>query len=229
MFCPLFVPPGKDKVTLAGIYLYRTIFEYSFSRHNYIINSIFYKMKKLTLILAAMAIVLCNSNSAIAQNNPSLFGENSKHIRLGLGINSYGTPIEVSYDQGFKQNVFGVKKLNLGLGGYAGYYGNTESLGVWNDDGEYGYKYSHIILGVRGLFHYPLIPKIDTYAGLMLGYNIVSAKFFGPGTDPGNASASALAFGTIIGARYQFNKKWGVYAEAGYSISYLSFGLVYNL
>lgn len=184
-------------------------------------------MKKLTLILTVLALVFINN--AEAQNNPSLFGNNSKHIRVGAGINSFGIPVEVSYDQGFKQNLFGVEKLNLGLGGYLGYYGNKEEIGVWTDGSAFGYKYSHIIIGVRGLFHYPLVPKIDTYAGLMLGYNIASAKFYGDGMDPGNASAGGLAFGGIVGARYQFNNKWGIYAEAGYSISYLSIGLVYSL
>ena len=184
-------------------------------------------MKKLTLILAVFVLAL--SSSLSAQNNPALFGNNSKHIRVGAGINSYGIPIEVSYDQGFKENLFGVDKLNLGLGGYVGYYGNKESIGVWTDGEEFGYKYSHIIIGARGLFHYLLIPKIDTYAGLMLGYNVASAKFFGAGTDPGSASAGGLAWGSVIGARYQFNNNWGIYAEAGYSISYLSFGLVYKL
>ncbi|MCK9628412.1 MAG: porin family protein [Bacteroidales bacterium] len=184
-------------------------------------------MKKLSLILAILVIAI--SNNVMAQNNPVLFGNNSKHIRVGVGINSYGMPVEASYDQGFKQNIFGVKKLNLGLGGYVGYYGNKETLGVWTDGQEHGYKYSHIIIGARGLFHYPLVPKIDTYAGLMLGYNIASASYYGNGIDPGNASVGGFAWGGIVGARYQFNKTWGIYAEAGYSISYLSFGLVYSL
>ena len=187
----------------------------------------FTTMKKLTLVLSFLTL-LC-ATSVMAQNNPSLFGNNSKHIRAGIGLNSYGIPIEVSYDQGFKQNLFGVNKLNLGLGGYLGYYGHNEKIGYLVDEGDYGYKYSHIVLGVRGLFHYPLIPKIDTYAGIMLGYNIASARYYGAGIDPGNAAAGGLAFGGVVGARYQFNSKWGIYAEAGYSISYLSFGLVYSL
>ena len=185
-------------------------------------------MKKLTLILTALTLVVCSN--VVAQNNhPSLFGNGSKHVRVGIGINAAGMPIEVSYDQGFKQDLFGVKKLNLGLGGYLGYYGDKDEIGLWTDGSTFGYKYSHIILGARGLFHYPLIPKIDTYAGLMLGYNIVSATFYGNGTDPGSASAGGFAFGGVVGARYQFNNNWGIYAEAGCSISYLSFGLVYSL
>ncbi len=173
-------------------------------------------------------MLLVLSNDVMAQKNPVLFGNNSKHLRAGIGLNSYGIPIEVSYEQGFKQNLFGVNKLNLGLGGYLGYYGNTETVGSW-DGNDYGYKYSHIVIGARGIVHYPLIPKIDTYAGVMLGYNIASARFYGDGTDPGSSAAGGFAFGGIVGARYQFNSKWGVYAEAGYSISYLSFGLVYSL
>lgn len=182
-------------------------------------------MKKVTLVLSVLTLLF--ATGVMAQNNPALFGNNSKHIRAGIGINSFGIPIEVSYDQGFKQNLFGVNKLNLGLGGYLGYYGHNEKIGLGVDDS--GYKYSHIVIGARGLFHYPFIPKIDTYAGIMLGYNIASSRYYGAGIDPGNAAAGGLAFGGVVGARYQFNSKWGVYAEAGYSISYLSFGVVYSL
>src|SRR5690554_5495522 len=85
-------------------------------------------MKKLVLIMTALTLVLFNN--VMAQNNhPSLFGNNSKHLRVGVGINSAGIPIEVSYDQGFKENLFGVSKLNLGLGGYLGYYGDKEQIG----------------------------------------------------------------------------------------------------
>lgn len=185
-------------------------------------------MKKQILILIALSLII--SNNVSAQNNhPSLFNNNSKHLRVGVGLNSYGIPIEISYDRGFKQTLFGVEKLNLGLGGYLGYYGYKDKIGVGTNGSEFGYKYSHIVIGARGLFHYPLIPKIDTYAGLMLGYNIASANFYGNGIDPGNASAGGLSFGGVIGARYQFNTKWGMYAEAGYSISYLSVGMVYSL
>lgn len=183
-------------------------------------------MKRLTLVLAVLAFTL--SGNLVAQDNPVLFGNNSKHLKVGVGLNSFGIPIEVSYDHGFKQDLFGVEKLNLGLGGYFGYYGRNELIGSWDGE-DYGYKYSNIIIGARGLFHYPLIPKIDTYVGLMLGYNIASANYYGPGTDPGNASAGGLVWGSVIGARYQFNPKWGVYAEAGYSIAYGSIGLVYKL
>ncbi|MDD3843725.1 MAG: hypothetical protein PHP33_03665 [Bacteroidales bacterium] len=184
-------------------------------------------MKKTFLILTVLTLAF--AQNVMAQNNhPALFGNNNKHLRVGVGINSAGIPIEVSYDQGFKENLFGVSKLNLGLGGYLGYYDDKEQIGFGND-GDFGYKYSYIVLGARGLFHYPLIPKVDTYAGLMLGYNIASAKFYGNGTDPGSASAGGLTFGGVLGARYQFNNKMGMYAEAGYSISYLSIGLVFSL
>lgn len=193
---------------------------------NKVLTQILTMMKRITLVLAVLALAL--TNNVVAQDNPVLFDNSTKHFKVGAGLNSFGIPIEVSYDQGFKQDLFGVEKLNLGLGGYFGYYGRNELIGSWDGE-DYGYKYSNIVIGARGLFHYPLIANIDTYVGLMLGYNIMSSKYYGPGNDPGNASASGLVWGSVIGARYQFNPKWSVYAEAGYSIAYLSLGLVYNL
>ena len=40
----------------------------------------------------------------------------------------------------------------------------------------WGWKYSNIIIGARGNFHYPLMNKLDTYTGLLLGYNVSSFK-----------------------------------------------------
>ena len=33
-----------------------------------------------------------------------------------------------------------------------------------------------------GSFHYPLVDKLDTYAGILLGYNIVTSKEIGDPT-----------------------------------------------
>jgi len=37
-------------------------------------------------------------------------------------------------------------------------------------------------LGAKGNFHYPLVEKLDTYTGILLGYNVVSSN--GPEQEP---------------------------------------------
>jgi hypothetical protein len=57
--------------------------------------------------------------------------------------------------------------------------------------GGWGWKYSNIIIGVRGNFHYPLIDKLDTYTGLLLGCDIATSKEFGNSVPGYNYSASS--------------------------------------
>lgn len=90
----------------------------------------------------------------------------------GSGYTGKIPPVSVSYEQGIMDDVLDVG--SIGVGGYIGYTSaswETNWLG-----GSYGWKYTNFILGVRGSFHYPLVDNIDTYAGVLLGYNVVSAK-----------------------------------------------------
>ncbi|KAF5078836.1 hypothetical protein DSECCO2_135950 [anaerobic digester metagenome] len=182
-------------------------------------------MKRIALVFAFVALVF-SFNAAAQENN--MFGNNSKLLKVGAGLGANGIPLEVSYEKGFKQNLFGVENLNLGLGGYFGFYHYNDELGSLLGE-NYGFKYNNFVLGARGLFHYTFFPKVDTYLGLMLGYNIASSKYYGPSGYSDDASAGGIVFGSVVGARYQFNSKWGVYGELGYSIAYASFGVVYKL
>lgn len=74
--------------------------------------------------------------------------------------------------------------------------------------------------------------KLDAYAGLTLGYNIVSV------TEPSNlpkygisysASSSALLYGFHAGARYAISNSWGVFGELGYGIGYITAGAFFRL
>lgn len=183
-------------------------------------------MKRLTLVLAVIAVFF--SYDLSAQEVATVFGNNSKLFKVGVGLGANGIPVEVSYEKGFKQDLFGVENLNLGLGGYFGFYHYDDKLGTYNGE-KYGYKYNDFVIGARGLFHYTFFPKLDTYLGLMLGYDIASSKFYGPSGYSVDASGGGFVFGSVVGARYQFNSKWGIYGEVGYSISYASFGVVYKL
>ena len=60
----------------------------------------------------------------------------------------------------------------------------------------------------------------------MLGYNIVSAKVTGLGAA---ASSSGLAYSGFVGGRYYFSEKLAAFAEIGYGISVLTFGVSFKL
>ena len=112
-------------------------------------------------------------------------------------------------------------KGSIGIGGYLGY-----SSYKWEYSG-WGWKYSNFILGVRGVFHYPLVAKLDTYTGLLLGYNIASSKETGAAIGGYNYSASSggVVGAWFVGARYYFTDKFAVMGELGYGITYLNLGV----
>jgi len=180
-------------------------------------------MKKF---LSALLILFAFASLANSQDNYFLLGDKVVNIGIGLGSALYSgssytssvPPVSVSFEKGIKDNV--LEKGVIGVGGYLGYSAYKWEYMDW------GWKYSNIIIGPRGSFHYPLLEKLDTYAGLMLGYSIISSKEFGDneGFDY-KASSSGFIWSGYIGGRYYFNDKFAVMLELGSGIAYLNLGL----
>lgn len=187
-------------------------------------------MKKQIALIFAFFVVFTYAN---AQENLFQKGDKVVNVGLGLGTTLYsGTgysstipPVSVSAEFGVKDDLFG--KANLGVGGYLGIAGSEYKFSMLGS--EYGWKYTYIIVGARGVLHYPLVDKLDTYGGLLLGYNVVSASEFGNVPMGFSASTGGLAYAGFIGARYYFTEKIGAMAELGYGISYLNIGLAIKL
>jgi len=188
-------------------------------------------MKKIfaLLLLAIFALPF-----AKAQEN--VFAVGDKVVNLGIGFGSvlysglgYKTsvpPVSISFEKGIKDGI--LEKGVLGIGGYLGYSANKwEYTGF---GGSYGWKYSNLILGARGVLHYPLVDKIDTYAGVLLGYNIATSKEIGTTTgyvDP--YTGGGLVLSGYVGGRYYFTDKFAGMAELGYGITWLNIGLAIKL
>lgn len=181
-------------------------------------------MKRLIVISVAALLFV-----ATGRGQESLFVNGEKVVNIGIGLGSAlytgtyykGTvpPLSVSFEKGIKDNV--LEKGVIGVGGYVGYSAYKYEYLDW------GYKYSNIILGGRGTFHYPLLEKLDTYTGVLLGYQILTHKEFGDwGTGtPYNAASGGLIWSWYAGGRYYFNEKMAAMAELGYGISYLTLGI----
>jgi hypothetical protein len=142
---------------------------------------------------------------------------------LGLGgvAGAYGTsgmpPISASVDYGYNENI--------SVGGLVGISTSKEEFFGW------GWEYTYIIIGARGAYHYDLLHKdnIDTYGGIMLGYNIVSSKETGTPIGIGAASASYLIYGGFIGGRYYFTPNLAAQLELGYGMGFITVGVAYKL
>ena len=165
-------------------------------------------VKKFLLISGLFLTVL---SAAHAQD---IFRKGTQFVNAGIGLGSY-IPVEVSYERSILDGLIKGENGAIGVGAYLGYYGDTE----------YDWRYSHYVIGARGAFHYQFIPKLDTYGGLMIGYNIASVKWVGEGESVGSASASELGYALFVGGRYFFKPNLGVYGELGYGVAYLSAGV----
>ncbi len=180
-------------------------------------------MKK-SLLLVAGAIFLFAQMTG--QESTFLKGDKVLNVGLGLGSTLYsGTyfksqipPLSVSLEIGVADEI--IDKGVIGVGPYLGYssYKYDYMTSKW--------KYTNMILGAKGNFHYPLVENLDTYTGLLLGYNIVTSKWSGAGTeDDYSGSSSGLAWSWFIGGRYYFKETFAVMAELGYGIAYLNIGV----
>jgi len=162
----------------------------------------------------------------------SMFNLGDKVISLGIGIgntlytgayyNRGVPPISVSYEQAIVDDI--LEKGVIGVGGYLGYTSYKYDYQGW------GYKYSNILFGAGGFFHYPLVDRLDTYAGVLLGYNIVNATEFGtPVGFDYNITSGGIVFSGYIGGRYYFTDKFAAFAQLGYGIAYLTLGVSIRL
>jgi hypothetical protein len=186
-------------------------------------------MKRIA-ILAIM--VICMPQIMHAQEPAIDLG--NKFLNLGLGIGSVrysgtgysGTipPLSISYENIIRDEI--LEKGFIGVGAYLGF--SSYKWDYWF--GDWGYRYTTVIPGARASFHYPVIDKLDSYTGLMLGYQIVSAREVGTVT-PGlyRASSSGFMWSWYAGGRYFLTDKFILMGEIGYGITYLNIGVALNI
>ena len=155
-------------------------------------------------------------------------GDKILNLGVGLGSALYSggyykstlPPLSASLEVVVKDDLFDGNGA-LGLGAYVGYSSYKWEYSSW------GYKYSNLIVGPRGYIHYGFMDKLDTYAGLFLGYNIATSKEFGnsiPGYDY-TASSGGFIWSAFIGGRYYFTDKFAGMIELGSGITYLNLGV----
>lgn len=180
-------------------------------------------MKKITLLLSTTILFL--GLHAQTYNE----GDNLLNLGFGLGAtfatgSSTIPPISASFEHGFTDEI--------SAGGFLGFSGSKEDVAVFG--GTYTFKYSYLIVGARGSYHFYSTDNIDAYGGALLGYNIASSSvsYDGPNNnfpEPAAASVGGFTYGLHVGARYYFNDSFGAFGELGYGISYLTLGVTMKL
>ncbi len=183
-------------------------------------------MKQLFAILAMLLCLALVTTPTYAQSNA--FNKGDKVVSLGLGFGLggvYGSSSTPTFSLGFD---YGLDVPKISIGGLVAYASSSDDFGYG-----YSWKYTYIVIGARGAYHFLEDNKnIDAYAGLILGYNVVSASWNGTIAQPGygySASASYMLFGAFVGGRYYFSPKFAVFAELGYGAGIITAGLSYKL
>lgn len=180
------------------------------------------------LFLLIISCVLFLNSPAFSQA-PYSKGDKIGSIGIGFGFAGiYGDasvpPISLGFQYGLEDKI--------SIGGIIGY---TSSSYKYNFGGDYEWKYSYIVIGARGEYHFlENVDKMDGYAGATLGYNIVSVSEptvnTAYGTFGGYSSQGSYAlFGVHVGLRYYFDPKIAVFGELGYGIGYITVGASFKL
>lgn len=170
-------------------------------------------MKKVLLVI----VVICFSmTQLLAQESTFVKGDKVANIGLGLGSTlSLGStvipPLSASFEVGVVEDI--LEKGSIGVGGFLGF-----SSYKWGT-----YKLTNIYIGPRGTFHYPLVEKLDTYAGLMIGYNIYSDN------DPSDFyNFGGLVSSWFLGGRYYFSESTAAMLELGYGVFNVNLGVAFK-
>ncbi|MEJ8757149.1 hypothetical protein WG947_09090 [Pontibacter sp. H259] len=175
-------------------------------------------MKKTFMMLLALCFVLAGQ-SVIAQKKAYEQGDYIANLGVSLGYYGYGfvgsrsggfIPVTASIEKGFHEYI--------SAGPYVGY-------ASWKYKGpNYNYSWNFTSVGARGTFHaVPLLneslsttineEKFDLYATLIAGLEFRS--FSGDNDIEDYANETNFFIGPVLGAKYKFNDRFGVYFEGG--------------
>ena len=176
------------------------------------------------VFLAALALI----GSVSLANAQEVFQKGTTAINAGIGLGSYYSgitipPLSVSLDYGVADNLINGNNGSISVGGFVGYA--ASSFSGWTAD---KVTVSYAVLGGRGAFHYQFAPKLDTYAGLMVSYDLASASSNSSYVDT-SVATSGINWTLFLGGRYFFTEKIGGFAELGYGFYNLNLGVTFKL
>lgn len=175
-------------------------------------------MKKGLLLAVAG---LLSAASLLAQKEQSVKGVN--YVNAGIGLGTYGfygtggLPVVASAEHGFTD------KISAGL-----------NLGFVSRKYASDWKYTYIIVGVRGSYHFNELlnidnDKVDVYGGAAINYEHYKLKYSGDIDESYyKVSGGEVDIQLHAGARYLFSEHVGGFAELGYGISPLQLGLTFK-
>jgi hypothetical protein len=171
-------------------------------------------MKKNTLLFTVIVVsgLFVSTGNAQYDKGKSYIGP-----RIGIGVYGNSIALGAGYEYGATKEI--------SAGALLDYY-------QWCYDpfAGYGGKYTYIIIGAQGNYHFGKLFKwdsrIDPFAGLILAYENISWRWTGQAWgSPWSPSASGIALGGQIGIRYFLSPKVALYGQIGFGVTYLKAGV----
>lgn len=192
---------------------------------------------KFTLLSSALLIAAVSH----AQNAPAFDkGDNTIGLAIGVGANHHSSVRGYGYDYSyvdwpaflvtFDHGTFGdVGPGTIGIGGMLGY-----KYAYLNNYGDYEASWTDVVIGARGTYHLTILKDknnhFDPYAGVLLGMRIQTYRntYYDYYDDHYDSGGVFPATGVFVGAKYNFTKAFGAFAEVGYDVSVLRIGINFN-
>lgn len=179
-------------------------------------------MKKILLTIVAVL------GFATLGNAQSIFHKGTSMVNVGIGFGTESNssivipPLSASYEFGIVDNMFSTGQGSLGLGFYTGYAKYKYDLGYIPEFAKSRIEYSSFVVAPQLSLHYQFVPKLDTYASLLMGYRLYSYNNGYKGDD------GEFAWGIHVGGRYMFSPNVGAFVELGYGVSNVSAGATFR-
>ena len=180
-------------------------------------------LKNMKNIIIGCCLFGCISTSATAQKPTFLQGDNLVNFGIGVGGTMYSAysftwnhvsrmpAIIASYENCILDKIWD-DYSSIGAGGQIAY----SSVSGKNSD----WRIHNVLIGARGALHYTFIDKLDTYAGVWMGYKFVS------GNNDIYHYNNAFAADYFVGVRYYLpNNCFSVFSELGWYVSLFSIGI----
>jgi hypothetical protein len=179
---------------------------------------------RLTGYFLTLLLMLIMAPRALGQESEFHAGVINASLNLGFGSDNFNgryflrrSPLmSGTFETGVKDGI--IDKGSIGVGGMIGLC--TFRSGDINN----GYRFSDFIVGARGNFHYPFISKLDTYTGIMLGFDFSNSSSYGTVVQDYQSNQGPF-LSWYLGARYYFSDRFAAMAEAGVGIIYLNLGI----
>ncbi|MDD5673512.1 MAG: hypothetical protein PHC61_05085 [Chitinivibrionales bacterium] len=199
------------------------------------------RKRSLTSTTVILFAALFTASATVLAGSDGCYGKGMLVAQAGIGLGFYGSvygntsipPLAVAMEYGYNDLV--------SLGGGIGIEGSSYNYSYTGYN--WSYTYTYIPIMFRAAFHpfnlvdlknkIPARDKWDAYGGLTLGWTIVNFSETQPvgytGVSGYSAGASYPVFGLLLGTRYYFSPKFGVFAEEGSGFGWLTIGVVYKL